>query len=272
MNTQNIPIKDDDYKAVRRLFVAPTGMWWAKLDFGQLELRILAEQSRDPQLLAAFQLGVDLHTETARIVLHDEGKRKFAKVVNFGLAYDLSSYGLQRKLREEGMTIGLPEAAEIHSGTKQRFAVVEDYRRWSHSEVLRTGSSYTMYGRERVFPGLREMLADSRGRVTPQVAAALREAFNHRIQGTAWDIFALALLATENVWDETRRLVNIVHDEFDIYVPEGDIDFLRTVAAIMERVIDLSPFEGWPVHEWSVPLDVGVSVGPNWVDQHEVGD
>ena len=241
-------------------------MWWAKLDFGQLELRVLAEQSRDPQLLAAFQSGVDLHTETARIVLHDEGKRKFAKVVNFGLAYDLSPYGLQRKLREEGMTIGLPEAAEIHSGTKRRFSVVEDYRRASHSETLRTGCSYTMYGRERVFPGLREMLADSRGRVSPQLAAALREAFNHRIQGTAWDIFALALLATESVWDETHRLVNIVHDEFDAYVPTGDIDFLQMVSALMVGVIGWTPFEGWPMHKWSVPLDVGFSVGPNWVD------
>jgi DNA polymerase-1 len=267
LNSQNIPTRDEDYRQVRRLFIAPDGYWWAKLDFSQLELRVLAELSQDPVLIAAFRSGADIHQETADYV---GVNRRVGKTLVFGLTYGASTDKVMEVLRREGIEIARPDADRISRLLSQRFQRVEQYRQEVHSSILLTAESRTRYGRRRQFHGLQRMLADSRGRLTPDLRTVLREGFNHAIQGTAWDIFALAALRIAPRLDNEHRVVNLVHDEFDFYTPQGSGLWLQETARLMESVTSWQPFEQWPLHNWSVPLQVEVTVGPNWIDQQPI--
>lgn len=263
VNAQNIPTRDEGYKEVRRLFVPMhDSEVWVKLDYSQLELRVLAEASRDPVLVQAFQAGEDLHLATALDVFGDAGMRRFAKNLNFALSYGAGATKVVEMFRRDGMELKLEEASQIVQRLSARYARVEEYRQEVHRRILETGEARTLYGRRRLFEGLRYMNRQDRARV-------LREGFNHVVQGTAWDVFALAQLALRPLLDEEHRVVNMVHDE-DSMNMRLDLPWLRKAIAAMEGVTGWQPGTWWPVREWAVPLVVEATVGPNWVDQEEV--
>ena len=282
INSQNIPVRDDSYQEVRRLFVAPPGMWFVKADYNQLELRVLAESSGDPWLVNAYKTGLDIHTEAANDVEQvlsvyrgvsydtwmawdDKDKRYFGKnKVNFPRVYGVAPPKMVEMANKAGLPLTLKEAHDILMLTDAKSPRVEQHRRERHAYIKQYGEERTLYDRRRLFPALKEL--DHYERET-----ALREGFNHRIQGTAADLFKVAWVALEasGLLDATHRVVNTVHDEFDAYCPIGDYRWLALVKEVLESASRFKPFDGWPVRQWDTPLLVEITHGPNWVDQHD---
>lgn len=266
MNSQNLPNRNEEYAAIRRIFNAPPGYELFKADFSQLELRVLAASTDDPVLIRAFRDGLDLHEETA-IDLWGEGvrgskvHRRVGKSYNFALAYGASADKVFEVSQKEGLNLPMDECVRIARTLDRRYPRINEHRREVHGLILATGESRTLYGRRRVFPGLDRYDRN-------ETNAALREGFNHRIQGTAADLFKLALLALwqEGLWDNEHPIVNYVHDEIVGYLPQGDYGWCVRAKEVMESVTHWQPFDSWPLVSWPVPLDVEVGVGPNWRD------
>ena len=254
-NLQNIPVRTDVGRAIRRAFVAERGWKLISADYSQIELRILAHVSEDPGLLSAFQAREDVHQRTAAEVFGvtpgevTADQRRVAKMVNFGIAYGLSPHGLSTRL-----DIPHEEAASIIDRYFARYAGIRRYLEETVERARRMGSVETLFGRRRLMDDLH-----SSNRATAQ--AAERAAINMPIQGTAADLIKMAMLRIDHRLREgglrTRMLLQ-VHDELLVEAPEDEVD----------RAVELARSSMMGVAQLRVPLEVEVGLGQSWADAH----
>jgi DNA polymerase-1 len=252
-NLQNIPIRTDEGRKVRRAFVAAPGFVLVTADYSQIELRILAHLSGDAGLRSAFEHGEDIHTETAARVFELPPEqitpeiRSRAKAINFGLIYGM---GPRRLARETG--ISMEEAIEFIERYFQRFPGVREYTEETLHQARTESGVRTMLQRWRPLP---DMNARDRGRQQ----AAERVAVNTPIQGSAADLMKVAML---KVYDRLKSyehdafLLLQVHDELVLEATyERAEEIGHTIAAVMEEAVPLS-----------VPVNVDVGWGQNWLE------
>lgn len=254
-NLQNIPIRTDDGRRIRRAFVAPPGRKLIACDYSQIELRIMAHLSEDPGLVRAFESGVDVHKATAAEVFGRKleevtgNERRAAKAINFGLMYGMSAFGLARQLG-----IGRGEAQDYIALYFSRYPGVRDYMERTRQQAREQGYVETVFGRRLYLDYINKGTQGQR-------AGAERAAINAPMQGTAADIIKRAMIAVD-AWlvDHASRALMIlqVHDEL---VFEAEQDFVETllheVTGRMAGAANLS-----------VPLVVDSGVGDNWDEAH----
>lgn len=261
-NLQNIPIRTEEGRRVRRAFIAPPGYRLLSVDYSQVELRILAHFSHDTGLLDAFRQGLDIHRATAAAVYGvppeevTYEQRSFAKSVNFGLMYGMGAF---RLARESNLT--LAEAETFIADYFHQFPGVRTYLDSSLDLVRRQGYLETLLGRRRYFPVLHQKPGQSiQGNVTAQARQrAEREAINMPIQGTAADIIKIAMVDLSHALREGRydaRMILQVHDELVLEVAEHEID---RVAPLTVQVMEAA-------FELEAPLRADAKVGQNWAE------
>jgi DNA polymerase-1 len=250
---QNIPIRTELGREIRAAFVASPGCKLLSADYSQIELRILAHFSEDPVLVEAFRRGEDIHSRTAQEVFgaaplaQTAEHRRAAKVINYGISYGLSPFGLAQQL-----DIEQKEAAKFIAAYFERYRGVKEYLDRQLIDVRKTGATRTLFGRVRPIPEINAPQPNLRN-------FAERTAMNTPLQGTAADLIKLAMLeidrrlAAEGL--QTKMILQ-VHDELLFEGPEEELDRLRAlVKPAMEQVYPLS-----------VPLVVDIKAGPNWRD------
>ncbi|APV48997.1 DNA polymerase I [Betaproteobacteria bacterium GR16-43] len=254
-NLQNIPVRTTEGRRIREAFVAPPGSKIVSADYSQIELRIMAHLSADPGLLDAFSRGEDIHRHTAAEVFGvaidhvSSEQRRYAKVINFGLIYGMSAFGLAGNL-------GIERAAAASYMDKyfQRYPGVANYMERTRQEAREKGYVETVFGR-------RLWLPDINSGNAPRRQGAERQAINAPMQGTAADLIKLAMIAVQG-WLEAgkyaTKLVMQVHDELVLEVPESELDRVKPeVEKMMMGVAKLD-----------VPLVVEAGVGDNWEKAH----
>ena len=257
-NLQNIPVRGELGRRIRRAFVAPGGdRMLIAADYSQIELRLMAHLSGDAAMIAAFEQGQDIHDFTARQIFNvgpeervDANQRRMAKAVNFGLLYGMSDFGLAQRLE-----IGRAEAKAMSDAYFARFPSVRAYIAEVIDRARDDGYVTTILGRRRYMPALRSSNYMLR-------SAAEREATNAPLQGSAADLMKLAMVriaaAIPDRAPGTQMLLQI-HDELIFEAPRSGIDeTVRFIRAEMERV-----------HPLRVPLAVTVKTGKNWYDVEE---
>ncbi|HEY7658849.1 MAG TPA: DNA polymerase I, partial [Burkholderiales bacterium] len=219
-NLQNIPIRTAEGRRIREAFIAPPGSSIVSADYSQIELRIMAHISQDASLLAAFAAGEDIHTATAAEIFGLSPKavgseqRRYAKVINFGLIYGMSAFGLARQL-------GLERAAAQQYMERyfSRYPGVADYMKRTREAARETGYVETVFGRRLWLPEIKSSNPARR-------QGAERAAINAPMQGTAADLIKMAMIAVDGWLTAERmnsRLILQVHDELVLEVPEGEL-------------------------------------------------
>ncbi len=255
-NLQNIPIRSPEGRRIRETFIAPPGSQIMSADYSQIELRIMAHLSGDEGLLRAFANNEDIHRATAAEVFGSAAdavtseQRRYAKVINFGLIYGMSSHGLARQL-------GIERAAaqQYMDLYFARYPGVKRYMDSTREQAKRQGFVETVFGR-------RLWLPEINGGNGMRRQAAERAAINAPMQGTAADLIKLAMIAVQGWLDSNKlqtRLIMQVHDELVLEVPERELIQAReNLHTLMCGVAGLN-----------VPLEVGLGVGANWNKAHE---
>jgi DNA polymerase-1 len=258
-NLQNIPIRTEIGREIRRAFIADPGYLLLSLDYSQIELRILAHMSGDPMLTAAFERGEDIHTATASILFGiqpeqvDKELRRRAKTVNYAVLYGMSDYGLSQELG-----IGVGEAKQIIEQYFQRFPHIKAFTQAILEEARARGYVRTLLGRKRDIPELHSANRNER-------LAAERAAINMPFQGTAADIMKLAMIRVHQrlpALEPAARMLLQVHDELLLESP----DSRERVAAVAEAV----RAEMEAAYPLRVPLTVDAKVGANWHEMEAV--
>jgi DNA polymerase-1 len=252
-NLQNIPIRTELGREIRAAFTAEPGHVLLAADYSQIELRLLAHFSKDPLLVEAYRRGDDIHTLTASQVfgvpplMVTPDHRRQAKVVNFGIVYGLSAFGLSQNL---GIEPG--EAKQFINAYFERYGGVRAFIDRTLDEARREGKVRTLFGRVRPIPDINSKNANLRG-------FAERTAVNTPLQGTAADLIKIAMIRIDAALRKRglkSRMTLQVHDELVFEVPEAEIEVMRTlVREQMEKVQTLT-----------VPLLVEIGVGSNWRD------
>ncbi len=263
-NLQNIPIRTELGRQVRRAFIAPKvdGEQWHLLsaDYSQIELRVLAHLSEDPVLLEAFRNGEDIHTATAAMMFEvpfpevNSDHRRIAKVLNFGVIYGLSAYGISQQTE-----FGPEEGTRFIESYFSKYPGIRGYLDGIKEQARARGYVETALGRRRYMP---EIMATNR--VVRQ--GAERMAINMPIQGTAADIMKLAMIRVARRMEEEKlrsRLLLQVHDELMFEAPHDEIEPLRELV-LQEMPSALREMPSAP--EFAVPLTVEVKTGSNWGD------
>lgn len=256
-NLQNIPIRTEIGREVRRAFVAPEGKMLLAVDYSQIELRVLAHISQEQTLLDAFAQGLDIHAATAAAVNNipleevTYEQRSFAKRVNFGLIYGMGAF---RLARDSDMT--LAEATAFVETYFQRMPNVEKYINDTKRQARQPEGLQTLFGRKRRF----EALQHAGRRVSRQmIEAELRAAVNMPIQGTAADIMKKAMIDLHAALkaEKLNAMMTLqVHDELVLEVPEKELEKTRAlVIRVMESACELD-----------APLVANAEIGPNWRD------
>ncbi len=254
-NLQNIPIRTAEGRKVREAFVAAPGCVIASADYSQIELRIMAHISEDEALLRAFHQGLDVHRATASEIFGiatdqvSNEQRRYAKVINFGLIYGMSAYGLAKAL-----TIDNTAAKNYIERYFQRFAGVKRYMDNTRQQAKAQGYVETVFGRRLYLPEINSPNG-------PRRAGAERAAINAPMQGTAADLIKLSMVKVQQVLDEEKRgtrMIMQVHDELVFEVPQAEEAWLKTkIPRIMASVAKLK-----------VDLLAEVGVGHNWDEAH----
>ncbi|MFQ5927092.1 MAG: DNA polymerase I [Terriglobia bacterium] len=252
-NLQNIPIRTHLGNKIRAAFLAPPGWRLLSADYSQIELRVLAHMSEDPVLLDAFHRGEDVHARTAQEVLgvppllQTAEHRRIAKMINFGIIYGLTAFGLATRLGIESAA-----AQKLIDAYFRRYAGVRAFRERLLAQTRQSGLTRTLFGRSRPIPEINARNPNQRN-------YAERTALNSPLQGTAADLMKLAMIA---VADRLRRaslrtrMLLQVHDELLFEVPEDECERAKEIIQpAMEQVYPLL-----------VPLGVKLSSGPNWRD------
>ncbi len=252
-NLQNIPIRTELGRRIRRAFVPEKGCKFVAADYSQLELRLLAHITRDPEMLDAFQKNDDIHSRTARLVFGAKTKeelkeaRRFAKIVNFAIAYAVEPFGLSQRVG-----ISLKEARKVIDDYYDTYKGVRRFMDEVPEKAREHGYVRSIYGRIRPVPGINDRNGNVRGR-------AEREAINMPIQGTASDIVKMAMLQVDEALRRENfeaRMVMQVHDEILVEAPEKEAE---RVAALLRREMENAV-------ELDVPLLVEVGIGDNWME------
>ncbi len=252
-NLQNIPVRTELGREIRAAFTAEPGNVLLSADYSQIELRLLAHFSKDPLLVEAYRRGDDIHTLTASQVfgvpplMVTADHRRQAKVVNFGIVYGLSAFGLSQSLGIEPS-----EAKQFINNYFDRYSGVRKFIDQTLDEARRDGKVSTLFGRVRPIPDIKSKNTNLRG-------FAERTAVNTPLQGTAADLIKIAMIRIDATLREQglkSRMTLQVHDELVFEVPEAEIDSMRRlVRDHMENV-----------HSLTVPLLVEIGVGKNWRD------
>ncbi len=254
-NLQNIPARSVEGRKIREAFIAPPGSHIVAADYSQIELRIMAHLSNDASLVAAFTEGEDIHRATAAEIFgiaRDEvspEQRRYAKIINFGLIYGMSAFGLATQLGVDRA------AAQAYMGRYfARFAGVAEYMQRTREAARRQGYVETVYGRRLWLPEINSANGLRR-------QAAERAAINAPMQGTAADLIKLAMI-TVQAWLEDQhmqtRLIMQVHDELVLEVPDAEL------ATVKETL----PILMCSASRLSLPILVDLGVGPNWERAH----
>ncbi|MDP7539521.1 MAG: DNA polymerase I, partial [Alphaproteobacteria bacterium] len=258
-NLQNIPVRSEEGRKIRRAFVPEAGHVLMSTDYSQIELRLLAHTAGIDALVDAFQAGADIHAMTAAQVfgVEQEGMdplmRRRAKAINFGIIYGISAFGLARQL-------GIPQGeAKAYIKTYfERYPGIRDYMEDTKAFARANGYVETIFGRRCHVRGIGEQNPARRG-------FAERQAINAPLQGSAADIVKRAMIRIQPALDEANlaaRMLLQVHDELIFEVPEAEVD---ETAAVVKRVMEAAPL---PARELIVPLTVDVGTGPNWDEAH----
>jgi len=254
-NLQNIPVRTSEGRRIREAFIAPPGFQIISADYSQIELRIMAHISQDEGLLRAFAAGEDIHRATAAEVFGipldqvDQEQRRYAKVINFGLIYGMSDFGLATQLGIERSA-----ARAYMERYFARYPGVERYMQLTREKAKQTGYVETVLGRRLWLPEINNANGNRR-------QGAERAAINAPMQGTAADIIKLAMIAVQN-WlqqDKLRsKLIMQVHDELVLEVPDDEIALMKNaLPGYMSQVLQLD-----------VPLLIEVGAGNNWEQAH----
>jgi DNA polymerase-1 len=257
-NLQNIPIRTEIGRQVRRAFVASPGHQLLSVDYSQVELRIVAHMSNDQAMLDTFRAGLDIHAATAAAIYGvplaavSKEQRRRAKGINFGLIYGISAYGLMRYT-----DLTLAESENFMEAYFRQFPGVKTYLDGMRRHATEQGYVETLLGRRRYFPGLKNQ-SDRNIRNREE-----REAINAPIQGTAADIMKIAMLRVPVALAEARmagRMLLQVHDELVLECPVAEV--LETAALVqkaMEQAFTLT-----------VPLSTEARVGSNWGEMEPI--
>jgi DNA polymerase-1 len=254
-NLQNIPIRTAEGRRIREAFVATPGHQILSADYSQIELRIMAHISRDESLLKAFAAGEDIHRATAAEIFGmpaaelTSEQRRYAKVINFGLIYGMSAFGLSRQLEIERSA-----AQQYMERYFARYPGVAQYMQRTRETARRDGYVETVFGR-------RLWLQEIRSGSSMRRQAAERAAINAPMQGTAADLIKMAMIRVQDWLTSERlgaKLIMQVHDELVLEVPDEEVERARReLPGLMSNVAELA-----------VPLVVEVGVGPNWDKAH----
>ena len=254
-NLQNIPVRTEEGRRIREAFIPAAGCKLLSADYSQIELRIMAHIAEDENLLAAFREGKDVHQATAAEIFGvplnevNSEQRRYAKVINFGLIYGMSAFGLAGNL-------GIERSAAQNYIAKyfDRYPGVAQYMERTRLEARENGYVETVFGR-------RLWLPEIKGSNGPRRQGAERAAINAPMQGTAADLIKLAMIAVED-WLESEqlktKLLLQVHDELVFDVPLEEIDLLQA------KLPDLM----CNVAQLKVPLVVSIGIGDNWEEAH----
>ncbi len=252
-NMQNIPVRTELGRRVRRAFGAEDGSVLLAADYSQIELRVLAHFSRDPELLAAFHRGEDIHSATSSLVYGaalDEvtaEMRRIAKILNFGVLYGLTAYGISRQT-----DLTPAQGQDFIDIYFERYPRVREYTRETVRECKESGYVQTALGRRRYLPNINARNFQAR-------SAAERAAINMPIQGTAADIIKIAMIEIMKRMDADgmkSKMIMQVHDELIFEVPRGEVEPMSAlVSELMPASLDLA-----------VPLAVELKTGDNWGD------
>jgi len=252
-NLQNIPIRTELGREIRKAFIADEGNVLLAADYSQVELRILAHISQDAELIETFQRGADIHRATASKmfnVAEDElthDQRRAAKTINFGVLYGMSAFRLSNELN-----IPTGQAKDFIDAYFARYPKIQEYLDRTLEEARRSGKVTTLFGRVRYIPEIHNKSFTVRGN-------AERMATNAPIQGTAADILKLAMIALDKRLDDAAPMLLTVHDEIVIEVPESRAgDVAGIVKETMENIFPLA-----------VPLQVDAHYGRSWYDAKE---
>ena len=254
-NLQNIPVRGEDGREIRRAFVPEEGEVFFSADYSQIELRIMAHLSQDPHMVADFNSGLDIHAATAARIFHkpveevDRDERRKAKTANFGIIYGISAFGLS-----ERMGVSRGEAKELIENYFATYPKVREYMNESIERAKETGYITTQFGRRRYLADINAGNATVRG-------YAERNAVNAPIQGTAADIIKLAMIAIDRRLRKEQlkaRMILQVHDELNFSVPPTELEQVRQlVVEEMERAFQMK-----------VPLVAECGEGTNWLEAH----
>ncbi|HMN21541.1 MAG TPA: DNA polymerase I [Ottowia sp.] len=254
-NLQNIPVRTPEGRRIREAFIAPPGHVVVSCDYSQIELRIMAHLSDDAALLKAFHDGMDVHRATASEVFGvapdqvSSEQRRYAKVINFGLIYGMSSYGLARNLGIDGTA-----AKNYIQRYFERYPGVKRYMDETRELARKQGYVETVFGRRLYLPEINSPNG-------PRRAGAERAAINAPMQGTAADLIKKSMVAVQQAIDgqqRASRMILQVHDELVLEVPDGEVDWVQVeLPRLMASVAALK-----------VPLVAEVGVGPNWERAH----
>ena len=254
-NLQNIPVKTAEGRRIREAFIAPPGHLIASADYSQIELRIMAHLSGDEALLRAFRDGMDVHRATASEVFGvapdqvSSEQRRYAKVINFGLIYGMSAFGLARNL-------GIESAAAKNYIQRyfERYPGVKQYMDETRQSAKSKGYVETVFGRRLYLPEINSPNGPRRG-------GAERAAINAPMQGTAADLIKLSMVKVQDVLDEQQRrtkMIMQVHDELVFEVPQDEVEWVRTeIPRLMAGVAELR-----------APLLAQIGIGENWEKAH----
>jgi len=254
-NLQNIPIREEQGREIRRAFIAQPDCVLLSADYSQVELRIMAHLSGDKNMLEAFFSGQDIHAATAAKIFKvpisevTSERRRKAKTANFGIIYGISAFGLSERLE-----IPRKEATALIEGYFESFPDVKNYMEKSIETARREGFVQTLFGRKRYLPDINSQNANVR-------SFAERNAINAPIQGTAADIVKIAMVKIDSELTKQNlktEMILQVHDELVFNVPNSELELVKQlVKTEMENAVKLN-----------VPLIADIGVGQNWLEAH----
>ena len=254
-NLQNIPVRDEDGKEVRKAFIPEPGCKFFSADYSQIELRIMAHLSQDQNMIEDFKLGHDIHAATAAKVFHKsieevtKSERSKAKTANFGIIYGISAFGLAQR-----MGVSRTEAKELIENYFKTYSGIKNYMDKSIEDARAKGYIETILKRKRYLPDINSHNATVRG-------FAERNAINAPIQGSAADIIKIAMIAIYRRFREENiksTMILQVHDELNFNVVQGEEEKVQNI--VIEEMQ-----KAWPM---SVPLIADCGWGDNWLQAH----
>ena len=260
-NLQNIPIKTEDGKEIRKAFIAEKNHCLISADYNQIEMRILADIADVKELKKAFKNNEDIHSLTASQVFNipldkiDDETRRRAKAINFGIIYGISQYGLAKQI-----SVSNQEAAELLKSYFKKFPEIKDYMNTTINFCRKSGYVNNVFGRKCYITGINDKNYNVRN-------FQERAAINAPIQGSAADIMRLAMIKINDGFEKNSnyktKMILQIHDELVFESPKNEIT--KIVPIIKQNMFDVSRDEH---HQFSIPLTVDINSGNNWGEAH----
>ncbi len=255
-NLQNIPIRTELGREIRRAFVADEGLYLASLDYSQIELRILAHICKDETLVKAFKSNQDVHAATASIMWNEpiekvsKEHRRYAKMLNYAVLYGVTDFGLANQL---GGNFTVGEAKQMIENYFQRFPKIRKYIEETLEQARSKGYTETLFGRRRYFPDIHAGNRNER-------MYAERQAINAPLQGSSADMIKLAMIKIWNEYQNSNiKMLLQVHDELVFELSKKDFPEIKNMQKIMSNAMPLN-----------IPVVVDASIGKNWLEMQDI--